>query len=232
LFVKVTPRTKGEKIYYYAELVEAYREDGKVKHRRINYFGSVGKETAEKLKIVYSKDFDSFTNLNKVEFPSAVPYGSFYLINSIFEYLDMFPTFRDSFVSNDDHISVPAALKCINAMIFQRIIQPDSKLALTEWLDGTPISHFLGEGKTEHDLRTIYRSLEVLTDNFSLVEPSLYTWAQSLFQQNMQELYYDITSSYFESHKCILSGIWLFPRPSKRSRTTSDRSCNDTRVFL
>lgn len=205
LFVKITPRKKNGKTYYYAELAEAYRENGKVKHRRISYFGSVDKETAEKLKIVYSKDFDSFTNLNKVEFPSAVPYGSFYLIDSIFEYLNMFPTFKDSFVSNDNHISVPTALKCIKSMIFQRIIQPDSKLALTEWLDGTSISHFLGEGKTEHDLQTIYRSLEVLTDNFPLVEQSLYTWAQSLFQQNMQELYYDITSSYFEGHKCILA---------------------------
>ena len=41
MFVKVTPRKKGGKTYYYAELVEAYREDGKVKHRRINYLGSV-----------------------------------------------------------------------------------------------------------------------------------------------------------------------------------------------
>ena len=205
LFVKITPRKKGEKTYYYAELVEAYREDGKVKHRRLNYFGSVDKKTAEKLKIAFSKDFDSFTNINKVEFPSAVPYGAFYLINTIFEYLDMFPTFNNSFVSNDKHISVSTALECIKTMIFQRIIQPDSKLALTEWFDGTPIAHFLGEGKKEYDLQTLYRSLEVLTDNFPLVEKSLYNWAQSLFEQNMQELYYDITSSYFEGHLCILA---------------------------
>ena len=41
MFVKVTPRKKGSKTYYYAELVKSYREKGKVKHKRILYFGSV-----------------------------------------------------------------------------------------------------------------------------------------------------------------------------------------------
>ena len=37
---------------------QAFREDGKVKHKRLLYFGSVDLETAERLKIVFSKDFD------------------------------------------------------------------------------------------------------------------------------------------------------------------------------
>lgn len=205
MFVKVTPRTKSGKTYYFAELVEAYRDGGKVKHRRLLYFGSVDLEIAEKLKIVFSKDFDSFTNLNKVDFSSAVPYGAFFLIQSIFERLGMFDLFKNRFKSKDKHISTDTTLTCLKTMIFQRIIQPDSKLALTEWLDATPIQHFLGKGETLPDLQTIYRSLEVLNDNFSIVEQCLYHWAETVFQQNMQELYYDITSSYFEGHQCIIA---------------------------
>ena len=205
MFVKVTPRTKNGKTYYFAELVEAYREDSKVKHKRILYFGSVDLEIAEKLKIVFSKDFDAFTNLNKVDFSSAVPYGAFFLIHSIFKRIGMFPLFKKRFVSKDKHISINTALACLMAMIFQRIIQPDSKLALTEWLDETPIRHFLAEGEKVPDLQTIYRSLEVLNDNYPIVEQCLYDWAKSVFHQNIHELYYDITSSYFEGHQCIIS---------------------------
>ena len=57
MFVKVTPRKKGNKTYYYAELVESYREEGKVKHRRIAYFGRVDPETARRLKIAFSPRF-------------------------------------------------------------------------------------------------------------------------------------------------------------------------------
>lgn len=204
MFVKVTPRTKSGKTYYFAELVETYRDGGKVKHRRLLYFGSVDLEVAEKLKIVFSKDFDSFTNLNKVDFSSAVPYGSFYLIHSIFEQLGMFAHFKSCFKSKDKHISIDTTLTCLKTMIFQRIIQPDSKLALTEWLDATPIQHFLN-GEKLPDLQTIYRSLGVLNDNFALVEQSLHHWSETIFHQDMQELYYDITSSYFEGHRCIIA---------------------------
>ncbi len=205
MFVKITPRIKKGKTYYYAELVESYREEGKVKHKRILYFGSVDLATAQKLKIVFSKDFESFINLDKVNFSNAVPYGSFYLINTIFDKLAMFTNFKKSFVSKDKHISVETALTCIKIMIFQRIVQPDSKLALTEWLETTPVRHFFDKGQKEPDLQTIYRSLEVLNDNFPLAEQALYDWAESKFNQDMKELYYDITSSYFEGHHCVIA---------------------------
>lgn len=89
-------------------------------------------------------------------------------------------------------------------MIFQRIIQPDSKLALVENYQVTPLKHFL-ELENELDLQSLYRSLEVLEENFPLVEKYLYQLAGKQFNQNKKELYYDITSSYFEGNKCIIA---------------------------
>ena len=204
MFIKVTPRKKGDKTYYYAELVEAYREDGKVKHKRILYFGSVDQDIVQKLKVVFSQDFDSFTNINKVDFSAAVPYGNFFLIDAICQQLGMFNSFKSCFVSLDSHITVNTAVNYIKAMIFQRIIQPDSKLALTEWLPLTPLNHFIDHGY-ELDLQTIYRSLDVLKENFHVVEKYLYHWATENYNQKSSELFYDITSSYFEGHKCIIA---------------------------
>lgn len=204
MFVKVTPRKKKGKTYYYAELVESYRENGKVKHKRLLYFGSVDLDTANRLKIAFSKDFDSFTNIDKVEFNSAVPYGNYYLINSLSSNLKIFEFFKNNFLSTDNHITAETATQYIKAMIFQRIIQPDSKLALVENYQATPLKHFL-ELENELDLQSLYRSLEVLEENFPLVEKYLYQLAGNQFNQNKKELYYDITSSYFEGNKCIIA---------------------------
>jgi transposase len=203
MFVKVTPRKKGGKTYYFAELVEAYREQGNVRHRRILYFGSVDQDTARRLKIAFSRDFDSFTNIDKVDFSAAVPYGNFFLIESLLSRLEMFEYFSSKFVSADPHITVPTAAGYIKAMLFQRIVQPDSKLALLEWLPLTPLKHFLGIEKL--DLQSLYRSLEVLQENFSVVEQYLYDMAVKEFNQDDKELYYDLTSSYFEGHRCIIA---------------------------
>jgi len=204
MFVKITPRKKAGKTYYYAELVEAYRENGKIKHKRILYFGSVDQDVARKLKIAFSKDFDSFTNINKVDFSMAVPYGNFFLIYALFEQLKMFDTFKETFSSSDSHISVGTAVEYLKAMVFQRIIQPDSKLGLTEWFPLTPLEHFVNVPK-DFDLQTLYRSLEVLQENFKVVEKYLYHWATENFAQSRKELFYDITSSYFEGRKCLIA---------------------------
>ncbi len=215
MFVKVTPRKKGDKTYYYAELVEAYREGKKTKHKRLLYFGSVDQETARRLKIAFSSDFDSFTNINKVDYAAAVPYGNFFFINSLFEQLEMFEYFRSNFVSRDPHLTVPTAVMYLKAMLFQRIIQPDSKLAIQEWLPLTPLNHFL-EIETL-DLQSLYRSLEVLQDNYSIIEQYLYNTAVKQFEQDDKELYYDLTSSYFEGCRCIIAN-YGYSRDKRKDR--------------
>jgi transposase len=228
MFVKVTPRKKGDKTYYYAELVESYRENGKTKHKRILNFGSVDKETAQKLKIAFSKDFDSFTNIDKVDFSKSVPYGEFYLLNSLSNQIGMFQAFHKSFISTDRHITAHTAVEYIKGLVFQRISDPDSKLAFTEEYSHTSLPHFLNL-KKEIDLQTLYRSLEVLEANFSMVENHLYEWALKQFNQNDRELFYDITSSYFEGRKCVIAE-YGYSRDKRRDReqiviglvTTSD----------
>ena len=55
----------------------------------------------------------SFTDLNKADFSSAVPYSSFFLIHSIFERLAMFARFKNCFKSKDKLISIDTALTCL-----------------------------------------------------------------------------------------------------------------------
>ena len=44
MFVKAVPNNRGKKGTYYCSLVEAYRENGKIKHRTIRSFGLLTEE--------------------------------------------------------------------------------------------------------------------------------------------------------------------------------------------
>ncbi len=204
MYVKITPRKKNDKTYYCAELVEGYKENGKVKHRRIMYFGSVDSEMAEKLKIVFSKDFDDFTNLNKIDYSSAVSYGSFVLLDSLFSQSGLFAKMQKTLVSQDPHITTQTTAECIKAMVFQRLLKPDSKLAFLDWAPTTPLPYFTSL-REEWDLQTLYRSLEVLEENWEQLEQELYQIALNVYQQTHKELFYDITSSYLEGHHCTIA---------------------------
>ncbi len=191
-------------MYRYAELVQGYKENGKVKHKRILYFGSVDLEMAEKLKIVFSKDFDSFTNVNKIDYSSATPYGNFYLLDFLCTKTGLFSRMQKQVVSSDPHITTSTATECIKAMVFQRLLKPDSKLAFLEWEPTTSLQYFTSM-KQGFDLQTLYRSLELLEDNWEKVEKELYEIAVKTYQQTHTELFYDITSSYLEGHQCTIA---------------------------
>lgn len=115
----------------------------------------------------YTEDSLSFsdTNIDKVDFSSAVSYGNYYLIDTLSSSFGIFDFFKSKFLSSNDHITAQTAVEYIKAMIFQRIVNPDSKLALVDNYHATPLKHFLNLGN-ELDLQSLYRSLEVLEENF------------------------------------------------------------------
>jgi transposase len=59
--------------------------------------------------------------------------------------------------------------------------------------------------KQGFDLQTLYRSLELLEDNWEKVEKELYEIAVNTYQQTHTELFYDSTSSYLEGHQCTIA---------------------------
>lgn len=202
MFAKITARKKPNKTYYYAELVEGYRKNGKVMHKRVSYIGAVTLDTANRLKKAFSDKNDNLVNINDLEFNSSVDYGHFQYIYNLFNESGMFKSFEKAFEAVDSHITIKTALEYIKIMIIHRIIEPGSKLALTEWLEHTPYKFFFD---IDFDLQSLYRSLDVLEKNISYVEDFLYKSAINLFNQNRDELFYDITSSYMEGHKCIIA---------------------------
>lgn len=55
MFIKAVQNNKGRKGTYYCSLVEAYRENSKIKHRTIRSFGLLTEEQLPYLKAMYAK---------------------------------------------------------------------------------------------------------------------------------------------------------------------------------
>lgn len=54
MFIKVIPNNRGKKGTYYCQLVESYREHGKIKHRIYLKFGLMNEEQVRSLKKSYA----------------------------------------------------------------------------------------------------------------------------------------------------------------------------------
>jgi len=214
MFLRITPRKAGNKVHKYAEFVESYRENGKVKQRRLKYLGKVDDETARKLKFAFSKKSDKFVDLDSLEICESFAYGHYHLLHHLGKELGLFEYMQSHFTSNDSHITVSTAVKYLKALVLQRIIDPDSKHALVEWQENTPLKYL---GIKELDLQTLYRSMEILEHNFALVEQYLYNVAVKKFHQNEKELFYDITSSYFEGRGCVIAA-YGYSRDRRKDR--------------
>lgn len=55
MFIKAVQNNKGRKGTYYCSLVEAYRENSKIKHPTIRSFGLLTEEQLPYLKAMYAK---------------------------------------------------------------------------------------------------------------------------------------------------------------------------------
>ena len=55
MFIKAVQNNRGRKGTYYCSLVEAYRENSKIKHRTTRSFGLLTEEQLPYLKAMYAK---------------------------------------------------------------------------------------------------------------------------------------------------------------------------------
>lgn len=55
MFIKAVPNTKGTKGTFFCYLVEAYRENGSIKHRTVRNFGLLNEDQVPFLKAMYAK---------------------------------------------------------------------------------------------------------------------------------------------------------------------------------
>jgi len=207
MFIKRSYSTKRKKIVPYYQVVESYREGGKNKHRVLSNLGHLSDEHIDKLVISLNKQKKKPYQLLNVNHEDQYSWGDVYLLSSLWDKLgigDLIKKFLKNKKSEFD-ISKAALL-----MVLNRCIVPKSKLSLYEWQNTI---YFDVKFEYHQILRTLGH-LERIKDS---VEEGLFKRHFNLFNQKVDLVFYDVTSTYFEGEgpKIAKKGYSSDQKPSK-----------------
>jgi transposase len=212
--VKV-PSSSGA-INEYVRVVEAYRQDGKVKQRVIADLGRKDflQALLPSLERVLRGEPRLADQPADVDILQAWTWGPVLVIRALFEQLGLWPILDQHLGRpklRDDAAQVPFADRAF-ALIANRLVRPSSEHGLARWLETDFVCDRQGRrfvprwqrhGRVQvhfQQLQAWYRTLDRLTAAQGAIEVALYQRLRDLFSLQPELVLYDITSTYFEGH--------------------------------
>ncbi len=212
--VKV-PSSSGA-VNEYVRVVEAYRQDGKVKQRVIADLGR--KDFLQALLPSLERVLRGEPRLADqpvdVDILEAWTWGPVLLIRALFDQLGLWQILDQHLgrpKTRDDAAQIPYADR-VFVLIANRLVRPSSEHGLARWLETDFVCDRQGrrfvprwqrKGRVQvhfQQLQAWYRTLDRLTAAKSAIEVSLYQRLRDLFSLQPDLVLYDITSTYFEGH--------------------------------
>lgn len=178
----------------YLQLVESFRENGKVKQRMV---ASLGRLDEVKVKALIS-DLErsigikpaapeqSVTATLPISFASARAYGDLYALQCLWQELGLGGALNRSLRSSRRQFDAEALIR---TMVFNRLADPRSKLGLLDWLDRVEIP-----GVTTVTHQQLLRAMDALVDRMDEVESALTRLIKPLLDTSLSIVFYDLTT--------------------------------------
>jgi transposase len=205
----VKVRSKNGTINEYVRVVEAYREDGKVKQRVVADLGRKDLLVELLPKLRRLLDGDAEGDSNDPADPRVVDastWGPILVVRALFDQLGLWAIL-------DQHLghakNIPFADRAF-VLIANRLIAPASEHGLAGWLETDFVCDRMGRRFVPHwhqrrrvrvhprQLDAWYRTLDQLHAAKDQIEVALYHRLRDLFSFKPDLVLYDITSTYFE----------------------------------
>lgn len=192
-------RKEHKKYGTYISIVEAYRDEhGKAQQRRIANLGNINnfskaslKNIARSLYELAGGDLDDLRDPSLEEI-ARYNYG-FHLI-----YKKLLKTYGlDILLKRLErkHKLSYSLIDVLMLMIIERVNEPSSKRS-----NFFNQAEYLGI-KTEIKLEYLYRSLNLLDSHSDLIQKQIYQKGRDLFNLELDVVFYDVTTLYFESNR-------------------------------
>jgi transposase len=205
----VKVRSKNGSVNEYVRVVEAYREDGKVKQRVVADLGRKDLLVELLPKLRRLLDGDAEADSNDPADPRVIDastWGPILVVRALFDQLGLWAIL-------DQHLGhakgVPFADRAF-VLIANRLIAPSSEHGLAGWLETDFVCDRMGRRFVPHwhqrrrvrvhprQLDAWYRTLDQLHAAKDQIEVALYHRLRDLFSLKPDLVLYDITSTYFE----------------------------------
>jgi len=190
MFVKIT--TSGPR--QYVKLVESYRDTAGVPRQRVIL-------TLGRLESVRSGEADSLLNgllcaagkpsleegTGEVAFAPALSVGDTWLLTALWKELGFADAFR-RLLRNRHPFD---AERLLRVRVFNRLCDPESKLGILRWLEGTRVPEVSAESVNHHHL---LRTMDTLTEGADRVDDALAGLLRPLIDQELAIVFYDLTT--------------------------------------
>jgi len=194
-FLRIERKKSGN----YMRIVESFRVNGKPKNRTLYSMGKVEDYSTAQLESIAKKLLEAAglkledVLPKNIQETNRLNYGYALVIKKLWSIFDMDILFRKISLKNKtkfDWINV------LQLMIAERINDPCSKRQ-----NNFHKEEYIGFKTQNIDLHHFYRTLDILSNNQDLIKKHLFTKQQSLFTQQLDVVFYDVTTLYFESSK-------------------------------
>jgi len=204
MYLRVIELYKGTTCYRYLKLVDSIRVKGKPVQKTLLNFGNIDDWPEEKIKELIEK-LTRFYGLSTpagtvdIDFEQALEFGAGYALDALWNQLGLSETLRAHGKRHAYEIDIVPPVK---AMVFNRLLEPHSKLGVSEWVHTQAIPEV---SFRETPLHHYYRSLDYLMRDKESLEESLFWKVADIFTLDLSLVFYDLTSSYFTGEECTMA---------------------------
>ena len=204
----VKVRSSSGSVNEYVRVVEAYRDNGKVKQRTLADLGrkDLLVEILPKLQRLLGGDRADTAEAEDLDILDASTWGPVLAVRALFDQLGLW-TILDAALGKAK--GVPFADRAF-VLVANRLIRPASEHGLAGWLETDFVCDRQGRRFVPHwhqhkrvrvhfqQLEAWYRTLDQLVAAKEKIEVALYHRLRDLFSFKPDLVLYDITSTYFE----------------------------------
>jgi len=205
MYIRTVERKHGAKRYRYVHLAESYRTpDGKIRQRMIANLGNPKDyKPAEIRKILAGlrRVFGVEEAGSPPASPTTVPpdadttaydFGGAYAVTKLFDQLGWADPIRARLRGGRHQFDV---LGNIKVLLANRLLDPCSKLHILDWYEGVFVP---GVDRAEVTYEHLLRAMDFLHRHKASLEVAFARKLLTLFDQEVDLVFYDVTSTYFE----------------------------------
>jgi len=202
----VTSRlVKGVRYYY---IYENYREGQKIKHKLLKYLGNTNR--------LLQLSEGTLINLKDLKCPTVIKYGNIVFFYKLIQKLNLIEIIDATIQKTPEAGADIGHLVVI--LLINRLLAPSSKLGIQEWYAKTVLPKLLNISTDQIHPQALCRALDYLTDDVvEKIESQLLDHLISLYSLQLDTLFYDLTSTYFEGKHCALA-FFGYSRDHRKDR--------------
>jgi transposase len=204
MYLRTTSKKHKGQTYRYVHIVESVWENGRSRQKTVLSLGRKDQIDPKRLRQIQLL-LGQLAGDDPLERPKGLDvgairyFGQVVVLQRIWEELGLGGLLKGYI--KERGIRVPVE-HLVRVMVFNRLIAPRSKLALSRWIDRLYLPELFGR---EIPLHYFYRAIDYVNREKERIENALFSRLTNLFSLKLSLVFYDLTSTWFEGDCCPLA---------------------------